>query len=222
MVERELSKTGGKAAGDHPARRRSQRQRGYYLPVLRDQQSLLLRLARALSRVRRGRSARPLEAPSHKSQRHQRGGDWEDRLPLPALPLRAAASSDVLQAVHLTGYTARRTPFVWPVAPYAEPRWQLVRHSRPPPLSRPQHFQALAFHHRLPAVVPRAVVAELATSSTYADLPGFCEQQQAMAKEQIIISHGGTSSWASSTHRMGRRFYSWEAPRCLQIFRSRS
>ena len=38
-----------------------------------------------------------------------------------------------------------------------------------------------------------------------------------MAEEQVIISHGGTSSWASSTHRMGRRFYIWEVPSCLQI-----
>jgi len=43
------------------------------------------------------------------------------------------------------------------------------------------------------------------------------KQLQAMAEEQVIISHGGTSSWASSTHRMGRRFYIWEDPRSLQI-----
>lgn len=34
-----------------------------------------------------------------------------------------------------------------------------------------------------------------------------------MAEEQIIISHGRPSPWESSTHGMGRRFYSWEAPR---------
>jgi hypothetical protein len=35
-----------------------------------------------------------------------------------------------------------------------------------------------------------------------ADLPGFCEQQQAVTEKQIIISHGGTSSSASSTQSM--------------------
>jgi hypothetical protein len=31
---------------------------------------------------------------------------------------------------------------------------------------------------------------------SYTDFGSFGEQQQAMAEEQIIISHGGTSSWA--------------------------
>jgi len=37
------------------------------------------------------------------------------------------------------------------------------------------------------------VVAELATGSAYSYLAGFGEQQHAMAEEQIIIGHGGTS-----------------------------
>jgi hypothetical protein len=101
--------------------------------------------------------------------------------------------------------------------PFFEPRWQLVRHSRTAPLSRSQHLQPLPLHQRLPAVIPGAVVAELAAGSAHTDLGGLCEEQQAVAEEQIIISHGGTSSWASSTQRMGRRFYPWDAPRCLQI-----
>src|SRR5579872_2471642 len=100
---------------------------------------------------------------------------------------------------------------------FLDPGRKLVGHPRRPPLPRPQHLQALALHHWFPAVIPRAVIAELLTGSTDTDLAGPGKQLQAMAKEQIIISHGGTSSWASSTHRMGRRFYIWEAPRCLQI-----
>src|SRR5713101_4421789 len=97
------------------------------------------------------------------------------------------------------------------------PGRQLIGHPRRPALPRPQHLQALALHHGLPAVVPRAVIAELPAGSTDTDLASPGKQLQAVAVEQIIISHGGTSSWASSTHRMGRRFYIWEAPRCLQI-----
>src|SRR5579859_355511 len=97
------------------------------------------------------------------------------------------------------------------------PRRQLVGHPRRPALSRPQHLQTLALNHRLPAVVPGAVVAEFPAGSTDTDLSCSRKQPHPMAEEQVIISHGGTSSWASSTHRMGRRFYIWEAPRCLQI-----
>src|SRR4029077_20391396 len=100
---------------------------------------------------------------------------------------------------------------------FLSPGRQLVGHSRRSALSRPQHLQALALHHGLPAVVPRAVIAELPAGSTDTDLASPGEQLQAMAEEQIIISHGGTSSWASSTPRMGARFYIWEDPRCLQI-----
>src|SRR5579872_1459622 len=76
------------------------------------------------------------------------------------------------------------------------PGRQLIGHPGRPALSGPQQLEALLFHHRLPAVVPGAVIAELSTGSTDADLRSPGEQAQAMAEKQIIISHGGTSSWA--------------------------
>jgi len=97
------------------------------------------------------------------------------------------------------------------------PRRQLVGHSGPTPFSRAQHLQPVSLDQRFPSVVPGAVIAKLPAGSSYTDLASLGEQQQTVAEEQIIISHGGTSSWASSTHRMGRRFYFWEVPRCLQI-----
>ena len=72
--------------------------------------------------------------------------------------------------------------------------------------------QALAHHQRLPAVVPRAVVAELLAGLADAYLFSPSKQLQTMPVQQIIISHGGLLLWTSSTQRMGRRFTSGKTP----------
>src|SRR5579872_1901163 len=76
------------------------------------------------------------------------------------------------------------------------PGRQLVGHPWPTPFPRPQHLQPVALDQRFPAVVPGAVVTELPTGSSYPAFASLGEQQQTVAEEQIIISHGGTSSWA--------------------------
>src|SRR5437773_12433850 len=95
---------------------------------------------------------------------------------------------------------------------FFDPGRKLVRHSRLPALPGSQHLQAMALDHWLPAVVPGAAVAVLSTGLADSELSCLGEQQQAMAKEQTIISHGRTSSWASSTRRMRRRLYLRQPP----------
>lgn len=57
-------------------------------------------------------------------------------------------------------------------------------------------LESVPLHQRFPAVVPRAVLAELPAGSPYAKLTRLGEQEQTVAKEQIIIRHRCTSSWA--------------------------
>jgi hypothetical protein len=76
---------------------------------------------------------------------------------------------------------------------FFNPGRQLVGHAGSTPFPRPKHLQPVALDQWFPAVVPRAVVAELPTGSSYPDFASLGEQQQTVAEEQIIISHGGTS-----------------------------
>ena len=91
--------SGGPPAGDHPPRPGGDRQRLLDLPLLRDHAPGLLHLAPSLRRARSRGAPGPFAKAARESERHEGGGDRQDRLPAPELPLRTAQDRDVSQAL---------------------------------------------------------------------------------------------------------------------------
>jgi hypothetical protein len=51
----------------------------------------------------------------------------------------------------------------------------------------------MALDHGLPALIPRAVIAELSTSLGHAHLASPSEQPEPVVEKTVILDHGGPS-----------------------------
>src|SRR6266542_1780283 len=92
---------------------------------------------------------------------------------------------------------------------------ELVGHARRTALTRPQDLQTVTLHEGSPAVIARAVIAELAAGPTNADVPGAREQTQTVTEEQIIIGHGSGPPLVGETPKGWAAFVcSGLAPNC--------
>src|SRR6266516_3258018 len=87
------------AVGDHPPCPGGDRQRLVDLPVLRDHPSGLLRLAPPLPSGGPGGASRAVTPAPREPQRHPHRGRRQDRVPPPALPLRAPQDRHVPEAL---------------------------------------------------------------------------------------------------------------------------
>src|SRR5660397_172732 len=102
-----LGRSGARTAGQTQARRasarrRSQRQRGGDLPLLRHHSNLLLQVAQTLRGWRFRGAERPLQRAPSFAERNQRGGDREDPVAAPAVSLRPAPVSYTHLRAHET------------------------------------------------------------------------------------------------------------------------
>src|SRR6266581_4049968 len=112
------------------------------MPALRHRQGDLLQVAKAISGARPGGPSRPVHPTASLPVCHQRGGDRQDRLLTPELPLWALQARDVPQALPPAGHQRVRD-LAHPEAPEPEPaprsqrykphkeRWKLYEKPQP-------------------------------------------------------------------------------------------